>query len=96
MTLNVPAERLTDRRSLLQQLDQLQRGADRQSVAESRGQFEQQAVTCSSAVRAGHWTCRARIAACISALRYQWVSLRQTDFRAVDFGATNADGAAAD
>jgi hypothetical protein len=44
MTLNVPAERLTDRRTLLQQLDQLQRGAEQRVAGEGRGQFEQQAV----------------------------------------------------
>ena len=44
MTLNVPAERLTDRRTLLNQLDQLRRGADADGPRHMLGEFEQQAV----------------------------------------------------
>jgi hypothetical protein len=44
MTLNIPPERLTDRRNLLEQLSRLQRGAEQRAGQGGVGQFEQQAV----------------------------------------------------
>ncbi len=44
MLLNIPPDRLTDRRALLQELDRLRRGTDSQAVRERLGEYEQQAV----------------------------------------------------
>jgi uncharacterized protein (DUF1501 family) len=44
MELKIPAERLADRRHLLRQLDQLQRGLDARDTAQGYDQFERQAV----------------------------------------------------
>lgn len=44
MTLNVPLERLSDRRKLLVEINRLKRGFGRQDLADSYTQFEQQAV----------------------------------------------------
>ncbi len=44
MKLNLPAERLNDRRELLHQLDRLKRGLDSRDTAESFDQFERQAL----------------------------------------------------
>lgn len=44
MLLNLPPERLTDRRALLQELDRLRRGADTPSARQRLGEYEQQAV----------------------------------------------------
>jgi hypothetical protein len=44
MLLNIPPERLTDRRALLQELDRLRRGSDSQGTRERLGEHEQQAV----------------------------------------------------
>ena len=44
MLLNVPAERLTDRRRLLDELDRIRRGTDSAAARERLGEFEQQAV----------------------------------------------------
>ncbi|MSU76459.1 MAG: DUF1501 domain-containing protein [Gemmataceae bacterium] len=44
MLLNTTPDRLTDRRSLLQELDRVRRGADSQAVRERLGEYEQQAV----------------------------------------------------
>lgn len=44
MLLNVPAERLTDRRHLLDELDRIRRGSDSAAVRERLGEYEQQAV----------------------------------------------------
>lgn len=44
MLLNVPAERLSDRRALLQELDRIRRGTDSAAVRERLGEYEQQAA----------------------------------------------------
>lgn len=44
MKLNLPADRLKDRRALLKGLNQLKRGLDRSGVGETYSQYEQQAV----------------------------------------------------
>jgi len=44
MTLNLPAERLADRRKLLGELNRLKHGIDRSGVRDGYTQFEQQAV----------------------------------------------------
>lgn len=44
MLLNTTPDRLTDRRSLLQELDRVRRGTDSQAVRERLGEYEQQAV----------------------------------------------------
>jgi len=44
MLLNIPPDRLNDRRALLQELDRIRRGTDSQSVRERLGEYEQQAV----------------------------------------------------
>lgn len=44
MTLRVPAERLEDRRALLDKLDSLKRGIDNRDAGQGFDQFEQQAV----------------------------------------------------
>jgi len=44
MLLNIPPERLTDRRTLLQELDRIRRSSDSAPVRERLGEYEQQAV----------------------------------------------------
>jgi uncharacterized protein (DUF1501 family) len=44
MKLNIPAERLDDRRALLKQLDSLKRGIDSRDAGDGYDQFEQQAI----------------------------------------------------
>ncbi|MSQ96469.1 MAG: DUF1501 domain-containing protein [Gemmataceae bacterium] len=44
MLLNVPAERLTDRRRLLDELDRIRRGSDSAAARERLGEYERQAV----------------------------------------------------
>jgi len=44
MTLNLPADRLADRRGLLKQLDDLKRNIDARDAVDSPDQFEQQAM----------------------------------------------------